>query len=37
LMLVSTSMAGDAMSMLVGAGAGKSIDPDPVVPTVGAN
>jgi hypothetical protein len=30
-------MIGDAVSMLVGEGAGESIDPDPAVPMVGAN
>jgi hypothetical protein len=37
-MLVSMSMAGDAgRSIMVGEGAGESVDPNPVVPTIGAN
>jgi hypothetical protein len=28
---------GEAMSTMVGEGAGESVDPDPIVPTVGAN
>jgi hypothetical protein len=46
-MSASMSMAGDAgelveaidagRSMVVGEGADKSVDPDPVIPTVGAN
>jgi hypothetical protein len=35
---MAVSMADGVLSMvMVGKGAGKSIDPDPVVPTVGAN
>jgi hypothetical protein len=35
---MAVSMANGALSMaMVGEGAGESVDPDPVVPTVGAN
>jgi hypothetical protein len=40
LMMISgaaSTMVGEVVSMMVGEGAGKSVDPDPVVPTVGAN
>jgi hypothetical protein len=30
-------MISDAVSRMVGEGASESVDPDPVVPTVGAN
>jgi hypothetical protein len=32
-----STMIGDAVSMMVGEGAGESVDPDPIVPTVGTN
>jgi hypothetical protein len=33
----ASTMVGEVVSTMVGEGSGKSVDPDPVVPTVGTN